>query len=173
MGTLREPDPLVGYLLAQQTRVLECLTRFASGDGASVLSTVRPIVRALGDAETEVLYPTFSRVQLPLEIEYLLTDSRDSRARQLDALDALAHKRTPRLRKLAAVALAEQIQRHFEQHVSELIPVLASRLPRALYRSIASRFVGHCQLALERAKDDRRAPRRARAGRPTPSRAVS
>jgi SOS-response transcriptional repressor LexA len=163
MGSLREPDPLVGYLLAQQTRVLEWLTSFASGEGGSALSKVRPIVRALGDAETEVLYPAFSRLQLPLEIQYLLTDSRDSRARQLEALDALAHKRMPHLRTLAAIELAEHIQRHFEQHVSELIPVLASRLPRPVYRSIVSRFVGHCQLALERAKTDRRAPRRAQA----------
>ena len=161
MGILREPDPLAGYLLAQQTRVLECLTSFATGNDASALSDVRPIVRALGQAEADVLYPAFSRLQLPLEIEYLLTDSRDSRARQLESLDALAQKRAPRLRKLAALELADQIQRHCEQHVSELIPVLASRLPRALYRSIVSRFVGQCELVLERAESDHRAPGRA------------
>jgi hypothetical protein len=149
MGSLREPDPAATYLLEQHNRVLECLTRFASGEGAAELSKVRPIVRALRDAETEVLYPAFSRLQLPREIEYLLTDSRDSRARQLEALDALAHKRQPRLRKLAAVELADRIQTHGQQHVSELIPVLASRLPRALYSSIVSRFIARCEGALQ------------------------
>ena len=122
---------------------------------------MRSILRALGDAETEVLYPAFSRIQVPLEIDYLLTDSRDSRARQLEALDTVARKRGPRLRKLAAVELADQLQRHFEQQVSELIPVLASRLPRALYRSIASAFVARCQLALAGGVQDGRALRRA------------
>ena len=161
MASVREPDPMASYLLAQHARVLECLAGFASGEGAGALSTVRSIIRALGDAESEVLYPAFSRVRVPLEIEYLLTDSRDSRARQLEALETVARRRGPRLRKLAAVELADQLRRQFEQQVSELIPVLASRLPRALYRSIASAFVARCQLALAGGVHDRRSPRRA------------
>ena len=54
--------------------------------------------------------------------------------------------------------LADELQRHFQQQVSELIPVLASRLPRALYRSIVSTFVARCQRALEGATHERRAP---------------
>jgi hypothetical protein len=158
MVSVRERDPLASYLLAQHTHVLECLTRFAGGERGSVLSSVRSVIRALRDAETEVLYPAFSRLQLPLEIAYLLTDSRDSRARQLEALETLARKRGPRLKKLAAVELADELQRHFQQQVSELIPVLASRLPRALYRSIVSTFVARCQRALEGATHERRAP---------------
>lgn len=149
MATVREPDPMTSYLLAQHARVLECLTGFASGERPCALSTVRAIILALGEAETDILFPAFSRIRLPLEIEYLLNDSRDSRARQVEALGAVARRRAPRLRKLAAVELADQIQRHFQQQVGELIPVLASRLPRALYRSIASSFVARCELALE------------------------
>jgi hypothetical protein len=163
MGSAREPDPMAKYLLAQHIRVLECLASFASGAAASALSPVRSIVRALRDAETEVLYPAFSRVQVPLEIGYLLTDSRDNRARQVDALETLAHTRGPRRKKLAAIELADQLQRHFQQQVSELIPVLASRLPRALYRSIVSTFVARCEGALDGGVHDRRAPRRASA----------
>src|SRR6476619_3823683 len=148
MGSVREPDPMATYLMAQQTRVLECLTSVVNGEVGPAVSTVRSIIRALAEAETEVLYPAFSRIQVPLEIEYLLADSRDSRARQLDALETLAHKRGSRQRKLAAVELADQLQRHFQHQVCELIPVLASRLPRALYRSIVSAFVARCELVL-------------------------
>jgi hypothetical protein len=161
MASVREPDPMASYLMAQQARVLECLMSFAGGEAPSALCTVRAIIRALGDAEAEVLYPAFSRIQRPPEIEYLLTDSRDSRARQLEALETVARRRGPRLRKLAAVELADQLRRQFEQQVSELIPVLASRLPRPLYRSIASAFVARCQLALAGGVHDRRSPRRA------------
>jgi len=158
MGSVREPDPMATYLVAQQQRVLEYLASFVSGGGASALSTVRTIVRALRDGETEVLYPALSRLQLPAEIELLLADSRDSRAHQLDALDALAHKRGSRARKLAAIELADQVQHHFQQHMCELIPALASRVPRALYRSVAARFVARCQDGLDGL--GRRAPAR-------------
>jgi hypothetical protein len=155
MATVREPDPLATFLVAQQKCVLECLTAFVRGEGAGRLSRMRTLIRALGEAEAEVLYPALARLPLPAELALLLADSRDSRARQLDAIDALAHKRGPRLRKLAGLELTDQIQHHFQQHVSELVPALASRSPRVVYRAIAARFAARCQAGLEAAKSQR------------------
>jgi len=140
MGAFREEDPLATLLAAEQMRVVECVLQFAAGDRAGHIAEARRIVRALGDAETNVLYPAFSRVSVRPETERLLDDSRDNRAQQLAALDVLAHKRSPRLRKLAAVELCDQINHHGIQHVSLLIPVLSSQLPRPLYRSICQAF---------------------------------
>jgi hypothetical protein len=136
MGTFREPDALSTLLLREQARLLESLQEFASGAGASALVEARRVLHALADVETNVLYPVFSRVHLRPETERLLEDYRDARAQQLAAVDALAHKRSSRLRKLAMVELADIIQHHGRQHVSLLIPVLASQLPRPMYRSI-------------------------------------
>jgi hypothetical protein len=149
MATYREQDPLAGLLIAQQTRVIECLLRFASGDGAAAISEARRILAALGDAETNVLYPAFSRVALRSETQRLLDDSRGNREEQLEALDVVAHKRAARLRKLAALELCDRIKHHGEQHISLLIPVLASQLPRAMYRAIVSAFSARYQGELE------------------------
>ena len=140
MRMYREPDTLATLLLRERARVLECLTRFAEGRGAAAISEARDIVRALADAETHVLYPAFSRVSLRPETQRLLDDSRDARAEQLAALDVLAHKRAARLRKLGAVALSDAIEHHARQHVSLLVPVLASQLPRPVYRSLVNAF---------------------------------
>jgi hypothetical protein len=136
--------------------------RFASCDGAGNISEARRILRALGDAETNVLYPAFSRVSLRPETQRLLDDSRDNRAEQLAAVDVLAHKRAARLRKLAALELCDRIKHHGAQHVSLLIPVLASQLPRLLYRSIVQAFISHYQREAGRELRARE-PRRQRA----------
>ena len=152
MGTYREQDPLAAHLSAQQANVLDCLMRYANGEGAANISEARRLITALADAEREVLYPAFTRVSLKPETERLLDDSRGNRAQQLEALDALAHKRSPRLRKLAAVALSDTIDHHGKQHTSLLIPVLASQLPRPLYRSIVHTFIARVEGALEHAR---------------------
>ena len=149
MGTYREPDALSVLLLREQTRVLESLQQFGSGAGAGALAEARRILRALEDAETNVLYPAFSRVSLRPETQRLLDDCRGARAQQLEGIDALAHKRAARLRKLAMVELCDLIQHHGKQHVALLVPVLASQMPRPLHRSIVhaftARYEGHLQ----------------------------
>jgi hypothetical protein len=151
MGTYREQDALATLLVREQSRVLDCIKRFASGDGAGVLAEARRVLHALGDVEEGVLYPAFTRVSLRPETQRLLDDSRGTRAQQLAALDVLAHKRAARLRKLAAVALCDAIEHHGAQHVSRLIPVLASQLPRPLYRSIVQTFISRYQGELDQA----------------------
>lgn len=149
MGTYREPDALSTLLLREQARVLESLQQFTSGAGAGALAEARRVLRALGEAEENVLYPAFSRVQLRPETQRLLDDCRGARARHLEAIDALAHKRAARLRKLAMVELCDLIQHHGKQHVALLFPVLSSQLPRVLYRSLVhtftARYEGHLQ----------------------------
>lgn len=151
MGTYREQDPLTAHLSAQQSRVLDCLRRFADGEGAANISEARRILQALADAETNILYPAFTRVAVKPETQALLDDSRGNRAQHLEGLDALAHKRSPRLRKLAAVALTDLIDHHGKQHAALLIPVLASQLPRPLYHSIVHAFVARVEGAIEQA----------------------
>lgn len=162
MGTYREQDPLAAFLIGQQTRVVEGVLELASGAGAGRANETRHILRALGDAETNVLYPAFSRVSLRPETQRLLDDCRGNRAEQISLLDVLAHKRAVRLRKLAAVELCDRINHHGEQHVSLLIPVLASQLPRPLYRSIVHAFTARYEGELAHALHTRE-PRRQRA----------
>jgi len=149
MATFREPDALSNLLMREQARVLDSLQDFSSGAGASALAEARRVLHALADVETNVLYPVFSRVHLRPETERLLDDCRDARAQQLAAVDALAHKRSPRLRKLAMVELADVIQHHGQQVVSLLVPVLSSQLPRPMYRSIVHAFTARYEAELE------------------------
>lgn len=148
MGTYREQDPLTRLVMREQARVLEGLVQFANGGGKAALNEARLTLCALRDAETEVLYPAFSRLRLRPDIERLLDDSRGNRTEQLDALDALAQKRGPRLRKLAMLALSDLIKQHDERHTTLLIPVLASQLARPLYRCIAQAFITRYEGAL-------------------------
>jgi hypothetical protein len=141
MGTYRERDPLTELILREHVGVLECINRVGRGEvPARELATSRAILHALAAAEQEVLLPAFGRVTLRLETQRLLEDSVDNRARQQETLDALMHKRAPRLRMLKAVELADQIQHHAKQLASLLIPVLRSQLPRIVYGAIANAF---------------------------------
>ena len=149
MATFREQDALTALIQREQARVLDCLMRFANGEGAGALAEVRRILRALADAQTEVLYPAFSRARLRLETQRLLDDSRCDRAEQLAALDGLAQRRATRLRKLAAVKLIDLIRHDDERLISLLLPVLMSQLPRPLYRSITYAFIAHYEGNLE------------------------
>jgi hypothetical protein len=155
MGAYREEDPLAILLAAEQMRVVECVLQFATVGGAGHIAEARRILRALGDAETNVLYPAFSRVALRPETERLLEDCRGNRAQQLAALDVVAHKRAPRLRKLAALEVCDQINHHGIQHVSLLVPVLSSQLPRPLYRSICQAFKTRYEGGIEVRADQR------------------
>ena len=145
MGTYREQDPLAVFLVGQQSRVLDCLKQFANGEGAACITEARRILRALGEVEAAVLYRRFLACGLHFETERLLEDSRGNRAQHLAALDALARKRAAPLRKLAAVELCDLIAHHGEQHTSLLIPVLASQLPRPMYRALAHTFVSRVE----------------------------
>jgi hypothetical protein len=141
MGTYRERDPLTEMILREQAGVLETINRVCRGEApARELAAGRAILRALAAAESAVLYPAFGRVTLRLETERLLEDCQDNRARQEEILDALVHKRSPRLRKLKAVELIDQIQHHATQLVTLLIPVLRSQLARTLYGAVANAF---------------------------------
>jgi hypothetical protein len=151
MGTYREQDPLAVFLTAEQNRLLDCIKQFANGEGAARITEARRIIRALAAAEASVLYPAFSRARLQLETDRLLEDSRGNRAQHLAALDALARKRAVPLRKLAAVQLCDLIAHHGEQHTSLLLPVLASQLPRPVYRSLSHQFMAHVTGELDRA----------------------
>jgi hypothetical protein len=157
MGTYREQDPLAVFWTGEQNRLLDCIKQFANGEGAARITEARGIIRALADAEAEVMYPAFSRVRLPLETERLLEDSRGNRAQHLEALDALARKRAAPLRKLAAVQLCDLIAHHGEQHTSLLMPVLASQLPRPVYRALSHQFMarvtGQAQAVPAKAKN--------------------
>jgi hypothetical protein len=146
VSSFQEHDPLAAFLEREQARLLEYVLQLADGD-RSALSGARKLVNALDDAEAEILCPAFSRVRLRLDLQALLADSRTDRAEQLAALTALAQKRAPRLRKLAAVALCERITRDGERYIGQLIPALSSQLPRVLHRSIADAFIGRfCQI---------------------------
>jgi hypothetical protein len=141
MGIYRERDPLTERILREHAGVLACINRVARGDApARELGAGRQILHALAVAEAAVLYPAFGRVALRLETERLLEDNRDNRARQLETLDVLVHKRSPRLRRLKGVELADQIQHHGLQLATMLIPVLRSQLPRTLYGALANAF---------------------------------
>jgi len=142
MGAFRFQDPLVTLIAREQARVLECLVETTS-DRAAALVQARYIIRALSEAETAILFPAFSRVRLRPEQQHLLDDSRNARAEHLDALTALARRRQPRLAKLAAIQLCETIAHHNERLSTELISVLASQLPRALYARIVQAFSAH------------------------------
>jgi len=148
MGMYREPDPLADLLMREHARVLQCLTRFADGEGAAALAEAREVVQALAEAEVNVLYPAFSLVSPRPETQRLLDDSRGARADQLAALHALAHKRAARVRKVGAVALSDTLQRHAQEHIALLIPVLSSQMPRVRYRSIVSAFTNRYEGAL-------------------------
>ena len=145
MGTYREQDPLTAFLARQQRRVLEAITALGNGDPGASAAEPREVIRALAEAEAQVLYPTFSRVTLDLATERLLEDMRGERAIQLEKLEALAHKRAPALKKLGAVALADAIEHHHHAHASRLIPVLASRLPRPIYRALVGAFISRVE----------------------------
>ena len=141
MGTYRERDPLTELILREHVSVLECINRVARGDApARELTAARQILQGLAAAEASVLYPAFGRVTLRLDTERLLDDCRDNRARQEETLDVLMHKRSPRLRRLKAVELCDQVQHHGVQLVTMLIPVLRSQLPRTLYGAVANAF---------------------------------
>lgn len=141
MGIYRERDPLTELILREHASVLECINRVARGDApARELASARRILQGLAAAEASVLYPAFGRVTLRLEAERLLDDCRDNRARQQETLDALMHKRSPRLRRLKAVELCDQVQHHGVQLVTLLMPVLRSQLPRTLYGAVANAF---------------------------------
>jgi hypothetical protein len=159
MAAQREQDPLVALLDREHRRVLDSVDRFAREGGASVLAHARQILRALAEAETHVLYPAFGRVSLRPETQRLLDDNRDSRTRQLVMLDALARRRAIPLRKLAQAELTESLEHHALQHGTLLIPVLASQLPRALYRSLGHAFRARYERSLAQGH---RAPERAR-----------
>lgn len=158
MGTYREQDPLAVFLTAEQNRLLDSIKQFANGDGAAHITEARRIIRALAEAEANVLYPAFSRVRLALETERLLEDSRGNRAQQLAALDVLARKRAVPLRKLAAVELCDLIAHQGEQHTSLLIPVLASQLPRPVYRSMGHQFMARVAGELDQAPSTKTKP---------------
>jgi hypothetical protein len=141
VSSFQEHDPLATFLEREQARLLGYVMLLADGH-RSALSGARKVVSALDDAEAEVLYPAFSRVRLRLDLQQLLADSRADRAEQLTALEALAHKRAPRLRKLAAVALGERITRDGERYVG-----LSSQLPRVLHCAIADAFIARfCEI---------------------------
>jgi hypothetical protein len=167
MTTYRERDPLTERILREHAGVLACINRVARGDApARELAGGREILRALAAAEAHVLYPAFGRVALRLETERLLEDNRDNRARQLETLDALVHKRSPRLRRLKAVELADQIQHHGLQLATLLIPVLRSQLPRTLYGALANAFTARYRGELP---DSPVRERAVVSGSPTPS----
>ena len=163
MGTYREQDPLASLMNREQARVLACLDTFATGGKSAALTEARRILRALGDAESEVLYPAFSRVRLRPEAQHLLDDSRGNRAEQLAVLDTVGQRRAPRLRKLATVQLASLINDHATRSLSVLIPILASQLARPLYRCIVQAFANHYDGVLAAAPPTVERPRRARA----------
>jgi hypothetical protein len=148
MATHRAPDPLAASLRREQARVLACLGQFGIDRKAAVLAEAARIVRALADAEAEVLHPAFSRVRLRADIQQLLDDSRDDRAEQLSALERLARRRAPRLRKLAAVQAMELVRIHGERLTTVLVPVLASQLAAPVFRCIVQAFVTRYDAAL-------------------------
>jgi hypothetical protein len=149
MGTYREHDPLSELILREHGGVLECISRVARGESpARELAGGRAVLESLASAEANVLYPAFGRVTMRLETERLLEDCQDNRARQKETLEALLHKRSPRLRTLKAVELCDQIQHHGTQLVTLLIPVLRSQLPRTLYGAVANAFAARYTEAL-------------------------
>jgi hypothetical protein len=149
MATHREHDPLTEMILREHAGLLECINRVARGESpARELAGKRAVLDALESAEANVLQPAFSRVTMRLETERLLEDCQDNRARQKVTLDALMLKRSPRLRTLKAVELADQVQHHGTQLVTLLIPVLRSQLPRTLYGAVSNAFAARYTEAL-------------------------
>ncbi|NVB82439.1 MAG: hypothetical protein HOV81_28930 [Kofleriaceae bacterium] len=159
-----EHNALVALLEREHARVLACLKDYAIGGVAHVLADAGHVLRALAAAETQILFPAFTRVTLRHDLQRLLDDARGRRAEQLTALDRLRSKRAPALRKLAALQLADGISEHGKELTHQLVPVLASQLPRPMYRSIVNAFATSYRWELE--------PARAAQGAP-PARAVT
>ena len=147
MGTYRQPDPFLTFLMREEARVLECLHALATAGvaRAAPLASARRCLRTLADAEATVLRPAFTRVRLAPETQALLDDSRGDIDEQLAQLAQLGRKRALTGQKIAALQLADAIKRHGLQLVTQLVPVLASQLPRAMYRSIANAFMARYQ----------------------------
>lgn len=147
MALFREPDPLTDFLTRTQRSLLASVEAIGNGEGSARVAEVRRLLSALDDAESTILSAAFGRVTLDVAIERLLEDARGERGRQLEKLEALALKRAPRLRKLGAVALADAIEHHHRACLARSIPVLASRLPRPVYRAVASAFIARVEQA--------------------------
>lgn len=144
MSTFREIDPLVVFLEAEESRVLELIVRAsepASRQRAAALDEARRILMGLAEAETEVLHAAFSRVKLRPETQALLDDSRGARAEQLAGLECLGKRRGQMLRKLAAVELSDMVRSHGERLGTLLVPVLSSQLPRPVHRALTQAFI--------------------------------
>lgn len=148
----RDQDPLAAFLSRQHRALLDCVEAIGNGAGAPRVAEARRILRTLDEAETQLLEPAFARVSLDPAIARLLDDARGERGRQLEKLEALAHKRAPRLRKLGAVALTDALEHHHRAQVSRSIPVLASQLPRPVHRALTGAFMA-------RFENDTAAPR--------------
>ncbi|MEO8701112.1 MAG: hemerythrin domain-containing protein [Kofleriaceae bacterium] len=167
MAWHREPDPLLELLQREHARVLELIQHVAIGDTDTkrAFTEIRSTLRALAGAETAVLYPVFNKVAVRPEVQCLLDDSRETRALELGALDALVRSRSQRLRKLRALQLSDLVQHHARQKSDVLIPVLHSQLPRTLYRVLANSFA--TQLAASATTAPVRAPANASVAAPS------
>lgn len=149
----RVADPLLDTLDRVHASVLLRLQAVATGEATKrALDDVGAQLRALAAAESQVLYPAAEKMSLRLETRQFLADSRDYRAAQLEALEALAKtRRSPRLFAQRVQQLCDLVIRDAAQSAIQLIAVMRSQLPRALYAAVSRAFVArlgeHAMLA--------------------------
>lgn len=138
----RERDPLLELWKREHERVIARIRRVAMGDeGKRALDDIAVQLRSLAAAEAAVLGPAFVHVSLPVETQHLLEDCRGDHDLQQAAIAALKRAlRSPSLRKVRALQLVDLIASHAERYAARLIPILASQLPRPLYRAISNTF---------------------------------
>ena len=128
--------------------MLDSVDAFARGARAAVLNEARRIIRAFEAAENEVLFPMLARVRLRTDLQHLLVDVQQDRADQLAEVSALSRKRGKLTRRVAAVRLSHLIRVAEERRTCQLIPSLASCLPRVQYRALARAFIQRYESAL-------------------------
>ena len=160
----RVADPLLDTLDRVHASMLLRVQAVITGEADKrALDEVAAQLRALAAAEKDVLYPAAEKIALRLETRQFLDDSRDYRAAQLEALEALARtRRSPRLFAERARQLCDLVVRDAAQSAVQLIAVLRSKLPRPFYCALARAFVSHLGEAAEVVSDG--AARRRKAG---------
>ena len=145
MAISREPDALMTHMILEHARVLECVERYLKSARPSALDSARQIIEAFADAEAAILFPMVDKLRP--QTRDVLADAVGDRAQQLTELDALVQAGSRSARKLAAANFADRIRGDLERRLTQLLPALASQLPRVQYRAIIQAFLRRYEAA--------------------------
>jgi hypothetical protein len=148
MAISREPDALMTHMILEHARVLEGVERFVAGARPSALDSARQIIEAFADAEEAILFPMVAKLRP--QTRDVLADAVGDRAQQLAELEALVRSRSRSARKLAAATFADRIRGDLERRLAQILPALASQLPRVQYRAVIQAFLRRYEAAGQR-----------------------